>query len=87
MSGTELRLDRLQVSLSGVSAEIAERAVDGLEAELRRRLGGVSSSELPWSDQAQLSLGTVHVKGRIDAAALRALIAERLVANLRRGGD
>ncbi|MBB3191873.1 hypothetical protein [Halomonas cerina] len=87
MSNVDLQLERLQISLHGVSAEVAESAMTGLDEELRRRLGGLSAADLPLSDQAELALGAIHVQGRIDPAALRGLIAQRLVASLRQGGQ
>lgn len=87
MSDLSIRVDRLQLSLHGVSAELAERAMDGLDAELRRRLGRLSPADLPLADRAELALGTIRVTGRIDAASLRGLIAERLVASLQGGGN
>lgn len=70
-----LQIDRIHIALHGVSASMAEAAADGLEAELRRRLGTSGRTE----DVAELSLGPLDGRAVLDAAALRGLIAQRLV--------
>ncbi len=86
MSGISIDLNRLQISLHGVSAEVAESAMTGLDAELRRRLGRLSPGDLQLEDRAELALDDIRVQGRIDASALRVLIAARLVTALGGGG-
>ena len=77
-------INRLQVSLHGVSASVAEAVVQGLEAELRRRVGvaslGRGASSGPISlDVAELGLRTIETTGTLNAAGLRGAIADRLV--------
>ena len=78
-----IEIDRLEIALSGVSAQLAEQAVAGLEGELRRRLGGVrfpsAAAAVP-----ELAIGPLDLPPRADAASLRALIAERLLGALLR---
>jgi hypothetical protein len=77
MSSVMVEIGRLNIALHGVSAEIAEAAVGGLEAALRRRVDALRiarSHAVPAMrvDALDLPPGT-------DAAALRDLLAERLV--------
>jgi hypothetical protein len=76
-----IEIDRLEIALDGVSAQVAEHAVAGLEGELRRRLAGLplgtAATAVP-----QLSVGPLDLPPYADAAALRALIAERLLGAL-----
>jgi len=79
-----IEIDRLEIALDGVSAQVAEHAVAGLEGELRRRLAslplGAAATAVP-----QLAVGPLDLPPNADAAALRALIAERLLGALVRG--
>ncbi|MCP4463722.1 MAG: hypothetical protein GY819_13080 [Planctomycetaceae bacterium] len=77
-------IDRLRISLHGVSAQMVEAAVDGLDVELRRRLGlrgldkrlnGNSASV----NIAELALSPAHLDAASDSAGLRGLIADRLL--------
>ncbi len=78
MNGRRVHLERLRLSLHGVSADIARAAVDGLADELRRRLAGIS--EFGPSRSGFVSPGRIVIEAprTCDAAALRALIANRL---------
>ncbi len=78
MSGVEIRLNRLDVNLHGISAQIVEQAVAGLESNLRRRLQGRRFDGPGSLDIAELSLGPVHAEPGIDAAGLRALLVEQI---------
>lgn len=80
-----LEIDRIRIALHGVSAELVEAAVSGLEAELGRRLGGLGSgSRLQPLDIGELAIGPLHSDTVLDAGALRGVIAERLVEAIRR---
>ena len=80
---TDLRIDRVLLTLDGIPAETASAAVDGLAAELTRRLSvrGVDVAALSglgptvWlpSIEADRELGT------LDAETLRGLIADGLL--------
>lgn len=76
-----IEIDRLEIVLDGVSAAVAEAAAAGLEAELRRRLGALSLVAASGTD---LAIGPLAVPAGVDAATLRALIAERLLGALAR---
>lgn len=85
-------IDRLQIAVYGVSSDIVEEAVGGLEAEFQRRLG--VRRGMPPTAAAELRLGRLDLPARADAAAVRALLAERLLEALvpapgtaRSGGD
>ena len=75
---SELNIGRVQIALHGVSAQIAQEAVAGLEGELRNRLGILSVYGMAGADMGELALNPVHSTVVLDADALRALIAERL---------
>jgi len=71
-------IDRLSIRVHGVPSTLVEEAVAGLEGELRRRLagrrGGVLNTAVP-----TLSIGPLDLPARVDAAALRHLLADRLL--------
>lgn len=77
----KLQIDRLVLTLHGVSAETARAAVDGLDAEIRRRLSGPARG---WVERelGVIVIGPVEFNGARDGAALRGLIAERLALAL-----
>jgi hypothetical protein len=75
-------IDRLSISLYGVSAGVAEAAVAGLDDELRRRLGNLVPRALVNGDLGVLRLETIAGAASSDPAALRNLIADRLVTAL-----
>jgi hypothetical protein len=77
----KLQIDRLALTLHGVSAETARAAVDGLDAEIRRRLSGPARGWVE-RDLGVVVIGPVELKRARDAAALRGLIAERLALAL-----
>lgn len=77
-------INRLSINLHGVSPMLAEQAVEGLEQELRRRLGFLADGDLANFDIAELSLGPVHSTTHLDAAGLRSLLVERLVEIMQR---
>jgi hypothetical protein len=82
-----IELDRLKINLQGISAQIIEDAVEGLDTELHRRLGrrkfGLGLSNL---DVGELSLTPLHLNSTLDVAGLRGLIADRLLDALESGG-
>ena len=80
---TGLNIDRIMLTLHGVSTEIAQAAVDGLEHELARRLSirGVDASALR-DLSPSIRLPAIESAMPFDAESLRACIAEALVAFL-----
>lgn len=72
-------IDRLSIALHGVSAGVAEAAATGLDEELRRRLGNLAGRSLVSGDLGVVRIDAIAATGVLDAAALRGLIAERLV--------
>lgn len=82
----DFRIDRITIAAHGVSALIAESAVNGLAEELRRRLGAFPASAMAALDLAELRLDPFVSGARLDAEALREMIAERLVAAMLPGG-
>lgn len=80
MSGSMVEIGRLDITLHGVSADIAEAAVSGLESALRRRLGALRGGRL--LDVPTLRIDALDLPPEADAAALRDLLAERLVQAL-----
>jgi hypothetical protein len=82
MTRVSVELERVTIALHGISAIVAEEAMVGLEAELRRRLGTLPLGDLAAFDAAELALPPLHARGRLDAPTLRGLIAERIVQAL-----
>ena len=84
MSVAALRIDRVAIDLFGVSQEIAEAALSGLEGELARRIDavGLRAAQLPRVDLAEVVLGPLTAPANIDPAALRALIADALAGHM-----
>jgi hypothetical protein len=78
MSAMTIEIDRLELVLHGVSAPLAADAAAGLESVLRRRLGrargSVTATSVP-----QLRIGPLDLPPAADEAALRELVAERLL--------
>ena len=77
MSGGAVDIGRLNITLHGVSADIAEAAVAGLEAALTRRLVALRLNRT--LDVPALRIDPLDFPPQADAAVLRELIAERLV--------
>lgn len=83
MSSVQIDIDRVAVALHGVSSLVVEAAVSGLENEVRRRLGVLPTGPSTALYLEELAVGPVHSRVALDAAALRGLIAERLVEVIR----
>jgi hypothetical protein len=84
MSLRELDVDLVGISLTGVSQEIAEEALSGLDGELARRIDALGA-RLAWfasSDLGEIALGPLAASASIDAGALRSLIADALVGHV-----
>jgi NAD(P)-dependent dehydrogenase (short-subunit alcohol dehydrogenase family) len=77
----KLSVDRLVLSLHGISADIAKAAVENLSEELSRTLGGPRREWLN-RDIGVVLIGPVETRATADAGALRGLIAERLALAL-----
>ena len=76
----QIRIDRIHLALHGVSAQIVEAAINGLEGEIGRRLTAAGSAIRRHPvDIGELSIGPVHGGATLEAGALRSLIAEQLV--------
>lgn len=83
MNSLRVRIDRLNLTLHGVSKLVAEHAVSGLDEELRRRLRTLPSFQ-PLSVHRS-GASPPSIRGRnLDAATLRGLIADRLADQIRR---
>jgi hypothetical protein len=82
MSIVNLDIDRLSISLHGVSAGVAQEAVADLAQALRRRLASLPPQSLPTLDMSGLAIGPLQAHGTLDATSLRDLIADRLVQAL-----
>lgn len=80
MSGTMIEIGRLNIALHDVSAEVAEAAIGGLEAALRRRIGTLRIGRP--HDVPALSIDALDLPPGADAVALRELLAERLALAL-----
>jgi hypothetical protein len=78
-----IAIDRLALRLDGVDPETARAAVEGLEAELLRRLSvrGVDAAALRTLSPS-IRLPRIRTGVALDAETLRASIADGLVALL-----
>ena len=80
MSGAMVEIGRLDITLHGVSADIAEAAISDLESALRRHLDAVHLYRT--RDVPALHIDRLDLPPQTDAAALRELLAERLIQAL-----
>lgn len=76
-----VEIDRLEITVHGVAAGVVEEAVSGLEAALNRRLGGLRGG-FALAAVPTLQLAPLELAGRTDPAALRELLAGRLLEAL-----
>ena len=84
MSKHRINIERVNVSMHGVSAAIVEQVTQNFEAELRRQLGTIRLSQGNVVDLEALDLGPINIEAATDGETLRGLIAERLSAALLR---
>ncbi len=84
MSRYRINIERVNVSMHGVSAAIVEQTTRNIEKELRRQLGQLRISAGNKADIGSLDLGSLNIESGTDGDALRSLIAERLSAALLR---
>lgn len=75
-------IERLSITLHGVSADLAQGAVHGLEAAVQRRIGGLRIDRA--GNVSEIHVGPFDLPRGADATALRSLIAERLVEAINR---
>jgi len=78
MSSTVIEIERLAVSLHGISSQVVEAAAGGLEAEITRRLGRLTLGDTRWLNPGDVAMSPVHNRTVLDASALRGIIADRL---------
>jgi hypothetical protein len=81
-------INRIDIALQGVSADLASAATDGLDAEIRRRIGALRIDQglldrANSVDISELAIGPVNLRAGSDAVALRGVLAERIVEALR----
>jgi len=81
----DIKIGRLNIALHGVSAQVVEAAVVGLEEEMRRRMGALALGDVAAFDVGELSIGPVRRTGVLDAASLRGIIAERMIEAVQSG--
>jgi len=84
MSRYRINIERVNVSMHGVSAAIVEQATQNFEAELRRQVGAIRLSQENDVDLESLDLGPINIEATTDGETLRGLIAGRLSAALLR---
>ena len=84
MSRYRVNIERVNVSMHGVSAAVVEQTTQNIEKELRRQLGQLRLSAGNTTDIESLDLGSLNIESGTDGNALRNLIAERLSAALLR---
>jgi hypothetical protein len=98
MTRVRVSIESLRLNLTGCSPETARHALDGLDRELERRLerrlistpafGRGLERDGGGADGENRTLGvTVETRTRLEAPALRALIAEKLLDTLGGPGD
>jgi hypothetical protein len=69
-------IDRFVLTIDGVSSEVAQEALADLAAELRRRLGSRRLDENTLSNSFPSAPVKIEAHGSLDAASLRAAIAD-----------
>ena len=79
MKDLDVRLDRLNVVVHGVSNQIVAAAMSGLDSALGRRLCDSHLADLVSLDMAELAVSPAHIPKSLDADALRGFIVEQLV--------
>jgi len=72
-------INRINISLHGISSEVVEAAVNGLENELLRHLNSLAFNNLSTYDTEDLSIGPIYKTSRLDAVSLRNLIVENII--------
>ena len=77
-SATRIAIDSLALTLHGVSAEIAQAALTGLDVALARRLNVRAFDHTRWREPMSLRLPPIQASHGIDAETLRGLIADGL---------
>ena len=80
-----LNIQRINMTLHDVPAQIVEQAVSGLQDELAQRLSAsrlAANAETMDINVALLALGPLQQGANIDAAALRLLLADQLMQQL-----
>lgn len=77
---TQLNIERIALRLHGVSTDIAQAAIDGLDAEIVRRLQvrGIDVNALSGMVSG-LRLPSIHATQSMDAESLRAKLADGLI--------
>ena len=78
-----IEIDRIQIALYGVCSQLAEAAAADLDAELKRRLGVFPRGDMAAFDTGEVAIGSVDGQAVLDAAALRGIIADRIVQVIR----
>ena len=84
MRNYKINIQRINVSMHGVSAAVVEQAAENIERELRRQLAQLLISASNKTDIESLDLGSLNIESGTDSEALHNLIAERLSAVLLR---
>ena len=81
---TQLNIERIALRLHGVSTDIAQAALVGLDAEIVRRLQarGIDANALSGMASGMASglrLPSIHAAQSLDAESLRAKLADGLI--------
>lgn len=79
-----IEIDRIKISLYGISSQVVEAAAIDLRGELKRRLGVFLRSDMKTVDMGELKFGPIESETVLDAAALRGIIADRMAQVIRR---
>lgn len=79
---TRVTIERLSLTLNGVSAEIAQAALVGLDEVLARRLNVRALDPARWQETQDLRLPALTAPRAVDAETLRGLIADGVCALL-----
>lgn len=84
MATLRLQVDRLNLALHGVAAEVTGNLSRELERALADRLGRPGGEPLARGDffLRELSLPALHISSALDAAALAGMVADRLIEEL-----
>jgi hypothetical protein len=79
MTNVDVQLDRLGIDVQGLSPQLVETAMTGLEGALRSRLGRLRTGRFSDVEVSDLALAPATIDAPTNAEALRSLIVERLV--------
>ena len=77
-----LDINRINIALHNMSADVAEQAIEGLATDLGLRLQMMRIHDLSSMDVGELSVGPIKQEAPFDAASLRALLVDNIIQQI-----